>query len=69
MRGMELWRPDWVKIMKGCVFDHMDANELVQITRETARLAQSALREQNAHDFYHNNGAAERELIDALAAK
>lgn len=62
MMGMELWRPDWFKIMQGCCFDNMRANELVSVTNETARLALSALKEKNAVDFYHNNGAAEREL-------
>lgn len=62
MRGMELWRPDWVEIMKGCCFDNPRASELVSVTQETARLALSAIKEQNARDYYHNFGAAAREL-------
>lgn len=46
--------------------DEMDASELISITRGTARLAMSALRDRNAADYYHNSGAAERELRDAL---
>lgn len=66
MQGMELWRPDWFKLMKGCCFDNMRANELVSITNETARCAMVALQKINAEDYYHNNGAAERELAKAL---
>ena len=66
MEGMELWRPDWFKIMKGCVFDNVHANELVTITNETASCAASALRYLNEREFYHNNGAAERELLIVL---
>lgn len=64
--GMELWRPDWFKIMKGCTFDNLHANELVSVTKETARLALSALRQKNAEDYYHNNGAAAGELQRVL---
>lgn len=66
MRGMELWRPDWVNLMTGCGGVKMDANELVSVTRETARLAMSAIQKQNAEDYYHNFGAALHELRDAL---
>jgi hypothetical protein len=38
----------------------------VQITRGTARLARAALKAQNETDYYHNFGAAERELLTAL---
>lgn len=64
--GMELWRPDWFKIMKGSTFDNLHANELVSVTKETARLALSALRQKNAEDYYHNNGAAAGELQRVL---
>lgn len=64
MRGMELWRPDWEKIM-GCQADP-NANELITITRETASIAMCALAQQNREDAYNNVMAAERELFDAL---
>lgn len=66
MRGMELWRPSWAKIMEGYCFDNPNADELVTITNETARLALSALETQNAQDYYHNYGAAASELIKVL---
>lgn len=65
-RGMELWRPAWQKIMEGCCFDNPDAEELVSITHETAKLALAALESQNAQDYYNNYGAAENELIKVL---
>lgn len=65
-RGMELWRPDWVRLMADCGGVEMDANELVSVTRETARLAETALRAKNAEEYYHNYGAAEREIQRAL---
>ena len=66
MRGMELWRPDWAKI--NGTYNRPDAEELVQVTRETARLALGCLQDQNAKDYYGNYGAAERELTHILAA-
>lgn len=59
-------RPDWNKVMADCGGAHPDDNELVIITRGTARLAASTLRAQNAADFYHNYGAAEREVLAVL---
>lgn len=63
-------RPDWDSLYKGVV--HLADvpgrdNELVQITRETARLAMNALREQNANDYYRNFGAAQDEICNVLA--
>ena len=66
MQGMELWRPDWFKLMKGSVFNHMQANELVTVTHETARLALGVLKAQNERDYYHNYGAAADELREVL---
>jgi hypothetical protein len=43
-----------------------DDNDMVQITKGTARLARAALHAQNETDYYHNFGAAERELLTAL---
>jgi len=64
---MPVTRPDWNKIYEGQGSGLPRAREMVMVTRETARLAQSALGEQNARDYYHNYGAAQRELIDVLA--
>ena len=60
MRGMELWRPDWAQLMGEQV--NPNAAELVLITHETARLALSALIEQNKREAYHNYMAAQEEL-------
>jgi hypothetical protein len=65
VRGMELWRPDWAKI--NGEYGRVDAGELVSITKETARLAASAIRSQNERDYYHNYAAAERELTAVLS--
>jgi hypothetical protein len=69
-QGMELWRPDWVEIYRvrpyECNVMPDIAGELLTVTRETLRLAQSALRKQNEEDYYHNYGAAEREIDRVL---
>jgi hypothetical protein len=57
---------DWNEVMRGCGGARPDDNDMVQITRGTARLARAALKAQNETDYYHNFGAAERELITAL---
>lgn len=62
-------KPDWNKIMNGYGGARPDANECVVVTRGTARLANSALRSQNAADYYHNYGAAEVELKNAMESK
>lgn len=59
-------RPDWERVYNGCAHAPDRDQQLVTVTRETARLAHSALQEINAQDFYHNNGAAQNELNDAL---
>lgn len=64
MQGMELWRPDWFKLDGGG--EPMDANELVTVTRGTARRAMNALRAEMAQEYYHTTAAAARELSDAL---
>lgn len=65
-QGMELWRPDWPEIyrVRGYECNVMPdvAGELLSATRETLRLALSALDAQNAQDYYHNYGAAADEL-------
>lgn len=69
-QGMELWRPDWVKIYRvpgyECHVMPDVAGELLSATRETLRLALSALDEQNKQDYYHNYGAAAEELRRVL---
>lgn len=63
---MSISRPDWEEVYRGLAHAPDRDGELIEITRETARLAKSALRERNAADYYHNSGAAERELCAAL---
>ena len=58
--------PDWNQVMKDCGGADKRDNNLVQVTRGTAKLAASALRTQNAEDAYHNFMAAERELLGVL---
>jgi hypothetical protein len=69
-QGMELWRPDWVKVyrVRGYECNVMPdiAGELLTVTRETLRLALSALREQNGKDYYDNYGAAAQEIERVL---
>jgi hypothetical protein len=61
-------RPVWAEVYRNCVHTpSWKDQELVAVTRETLRLAQSALRQLNAADYYHNYGAAEREIIEVLA--
>lgn len=59
-------RPDWHKVYQGVAHQYDRDNELVLVTRETLRLAKSALRKQNAEDYYHNYGAAEGECLSVL---
>lgn len=62
------YHPDWYKVMEGCGGARKDANNLVMITRETARLAASAIAAQQRTDAYHNFAAAFRELTGVLEA-
>jgi hypothetical protein len=62
----ENWRPDWSEVMKDCGGVDKRANELVMVTRETVRLAMSAIAEQQKKDAYHNFSAAYRELDSVL---
>jgi len=61
--------PVWAQVYQGCAHtpDWRD-QELIAVTRHTLHLAHSALQAQNARDYYHNYGAAEREIANALAA-
>jgi hypothetical protein len=61
------WHPNWRKVMKGTAWaDDPRANDLVLVTRETAKLAMSAIDKQQEKDAYHNFTAATRELAAAL---
>lgn len=61
------YRPNWEEIYKDAVHTPDRDSDPVVVTRETARLARSALQEQNARDYYHNYGAAQDELSRVLA--
>lgn len=61
--------PNWKDVYKDSVHTYDRDDELVVVTRETLRLARSALRMLNEEDYYFNNGTAEREIIDALASR
>ncbi len=59
-------RPVWAEVYKGCVHTPDRDQFLLNITRETLRLAASALRKQCEEDYYHNYGAALNEIDYAL---
>jgi len=60
-------RPIWRNVMQDVAGGAQKRDqELVTVTRGTLRHAESALRSLNAADYYHNNGAAEAEIVDAL---
>lgn len=63
----ERYKPDWNKVMADCGGAHPNDNERVIITRGTARLAKSAIRQSQEETAYHNFAHAERELDDVLA--
>ena len=64
--GMELWRPDWFKVYgSSFAVDHR-ANDLVSVTRETARVALEAVYKVSEKDYYQNAGIAMRELKKVL---
>lgn len=63
----ERYKPDWNKVMADCGGAHPDDNERVIITRGTARLAKSAIRQSQEEAAYHNFAHAEHELDDVLA--
>lgn len=64
VEGMELWRPDWFKLDPST--QDMRANELVTITRGTAKVAIACCQMAMEQDYYHTTGAAERELRRVL---
>lgn len=64
-------RPDWGKIYgseSGPDPDHSPKIDgaLVTVTRETVRLALTALRQSQEREYFHNYAAAVNELTDIL---
>lgn len=57
-------RPDWAAIY-GIAAAPSD-NDLIVLTRESARLAENVMRTQLHVDAYHNFAAAHREIVAAL---
>lgn len=57
-------RPDWAAVY-GDTATTAD-NDLIVLTRESARLAESVLRTQLHVDAYHNFAAAHQEIVAAL---
>jgi hypothetical protein len=62
----ETRRPNWSDIYKDAVHTADRDQELIAVTRETLRLAKSALQYQNSLDYYDNNGNAVKEISHAL---
>lgn len=61
-------RPNWKDIYDGTAHQENNDQELVSVTRETLRLASTAMRKMNEEDYYNNNGAAEQEINSALGS-
>lgn len=59
-------KPSWHEIYRNVAHTYDRDDELITITRETARLALSALQQMNAEEAYHNMMAAEYELNQAV---
>lgn len=62
-------RPNWIEVYRNVAHTYDRDDELVIVTRETLRLAASAIREANYRDYYHNFGAAEHEILEVLGEK
>ena len=65
-RAYPIPRPIWADVYEGCVHTPDRDQFLYSITRESLRLAASVLRKQCEEDYYHNYGAALREIQLAL---
>lgn len=59
-------RPHWAKIYEKDFFGQDGDQQLLTVTRESLRLAASALRESISRDAYHNSMAASREIEAVL---
>lgn len=57
---------DWNQVYRNVAHTYDRDNELVSITRESARLALSAIKMFMETDVYHNYAAAEYELKKVL---
>lgn len=57
-------RPDWTKVMDNGSL--AEDNSYVTITKGTAKLAMSSIRQVMEIEYYHHYGAAYRELLDIL---
>lgn len=63
-----LRRPHWPDVYAGCAFTPDRDHDLVPVTRESLRLALSAIKESQRRDAYHNYQAAWQEIEAALNA-
>lgn len=63
------WQPDWRSVYENVAHTNDGDQDIIGVTRETLRLAQSAIRQSQSRDAYHNYDAAERELIAALSIR
>lgn len=60
---------DWMQVYRNVAHTWDRDNEMIPVSREALRLALSALKEQNGRDYYHNYGAAQYEIMQALGEK
>lgn len=66
MTEKEIFRPHWAKVYEKDFFGQDGDRQILTVTRETLRLAASALRQNLAQDYYHNGGNALREIESVL---
>lgn len=64
---MAVNRPDWTKVMDDGALS--EDNGYVTITKGTAKLAMSSIRQVMEIDYYHNYGRAYQEINDLLEGK
>lgn len=64
----EVPRPNWREVYDREGRDYDADQQLISATRETLRLARSALQQICEQDYYHNYGAARAELTALLEA-
>lgn len=62
----EVPRPNWCEVYDREGRDYDADQQLISATRETLRLARSALQQLCEQDYYHNYGAARAELSALL---
>ena len=61
-----VFRPNWERVYENTTHAPDRANDLLLITRETARLAASAIAETQTQDAYDNFDAALKEIREVL---